>query len=84
MGYNFNRKQSVRALVKLGFKNKSSRRGKHDKYEPPEEIKSKLSSLQPQFIIIPRHNELKCQNEIVKELNIMGGEELVERFINFL
>lgn len=30
--------------------------------------------------MIPRHNELHCQDAIIKELEKMGGMELVEKF----
>ncbi|MFA5130518.1 MAG: hypothetical protein WC477_06440 [Patescibacteria group bacterium] len=77
---NFNKKQCIRALKKLGFFLDHSRRGRHDKYCPPVEMFKQLSGFAPRFIMIPRHNELHVQNEILSELKAMGGEELVRRF----
>jgi len=34
--------------------------------------------------MIPRHNELHVQAEIVKELKAMGGDKLVEKFKKYL
>ena len=83
-GYNFSRKQCIRALIKLGFILKNKRSGKHDKYEPPFAILSKLGDGQPKFIMVPRHNELHCQNEIVAELRNMGREDLLKKFMSYL
>lgn len=83
-GYNFSRKQCIRALIKLGFFLKNKRSGRHDKYEPPQNILNNLSGNHPKFIMVPRHNELHCQNEIIGELKMMGGEDLVKRFTEFL
>ncbi len=77
---NFNRKQCIRALKKLGFFLVTKRRGKHDKFSPPNMVSQRLSGTMPRFIMIPRHNELHVQNEILSELRAMGGEELVEKF----
>lgn len=75
MGGNiFNRRQCIRALTKLGFVLNNKRSGKHDKYYAP------FPNANPPFIMIPRHNELHCQDEIIKELEKMGGVELVEKF----
>ena len=30
--------------------------------------------------MVPRHTELHCQPEIIRELRTMGGDELVEAF----
>lgn len=76
----FNRKECVRAFLEIGFHEASQRRGKHDKWSPPEPIASKLIGLQPRFIMVPRHSELHCQSKILKELKDMGGEDLVEAF----
>lgn len=49
MGHqNFNRKQCVRALLKLGFHFANKSFGKHDKFTAPV-------SCNPPFIMIPRH-----------------------------
>ena len=32
--------------------------------------------------MIPRHNELKLQHKIVKELKALGGDELVNKFMS--
>ncbi len=82
--YNFSHKQCIKALIKLGFILKNKRSGRHDKYEPPFNILNKLSGNQPKFIIVPRHNELHCQNEIVAELRTMGGEALLKQFTDYL
>ncbi len=79
MGGNvFNRRQCVRALIKLGFVLQNKRSGKHDKYRGP------FATVHPSFIMIPRHNEIHCQEEIIKELERMGGKEIVEEFRKFL
>lgn len=79
--WNFNRKQCVRALIKLGFILSVIRQGQHDKYNTPKQY---LSPNTPPFIMIPRHNKLKIQHKIVKELEKMGGVELIEQFKNYL
>jgi len=54
----------------------SQRHGKHSKFAaPPQYQKGNFI-----FIMLPRHNKLRCQDEIIKELRKMGGEELVEKF----
>lgn len=79
MGENtFNRRQCVRALIKLGFILDNKRAGKHDKY------RAYFVNASPPFIMVPRHNEIHCQDEIVKELERMGGQELVLKFRKFL
>ena len=82
--FNFNRKQCIRAIRKLGFVLQNRRSGIHDKYVPPQEIASKLAPTQPHFIMIPRHNELRCQPEIISELRKMGGDSLLETFKKYL
>jgi flagellar biosynthesis protein FliP len=81
---NFNRRQCLRAFKKLGFYIGGKRRGIHDKYYPPKEIAESLASNQAHFIMIPRHNELHVQAEIVKELKAMGSDKLVEKFKKYL
>lgn len=82
---NFNKRQCIRALSKLGFFLCNKRRGQHDKYCPPKNIEQTLTGKeQPRFVMIPRHNELHCQDEIISELKAMGGEELVNKFKNLL
>lgn len=71
--WNFNRKQCIRALLRLGFFIDNKRSGKHDKYRAP-------MTCNPPFIMIPRHNDLHCQNAIIAELEKMGGEKLVNDF----
>jgi hypothetical protein len=75
--WNFTTKQCVHALLRLGFTlcNKG-RRGNHDKYCVPERLKRQGFA----FIMVPRHNNLHCQEEIVKELHALGGDELVQKF----
>jgi hypothetical protein len=77
---NFNTKQCIRSLKRLGFYLSNKRSGRHDKFEPPKTIADKLIGLQPKFIMIPRHRELHCQPEIISELRAMGGDELVASF----
>ncbi|MFH1252878.1 MAG: hypothetical protein V1664_00905 [Candidatus Uhrbacteria bacterium] len=77
---NFNTKQCLRALKRLGFYLGNKRLGRHDKFYPPKLIADKLSGTQPRFIIIPRHTDLHCQPEIISELRVMGGDELVQKF----
>lgn len=81
---NFNRRQCLRALSKLGFFLANKRSGGHDKYRPPTDIQAGILPPQRPFIMVPRHNNLECQVEIVEELKKMGGVELVERFKKFL
>lgn len=75
--WNFTTKQCIRALLCLGFFlcNKG-RRGNHDKYCAPEHLKRPGFA----FIMVPRHASLHCQEEIVKELRSLGGDELVQKF----
>ncbi len=76
--FTFNRRECIRALVKLGFYLDNKRSGKHDKYKAP------FSNANPPFIMVPRHNEIHCQDAIIKELEKMGGKELVEKFKHYL
>ena len=75
---NFNYKQCVRALKKLGFSLSPKRNGNHDKFIAP------FKNSNPPFIMIPRHKQLHCQRAILKELKQMGGDELANKFISFL
>jgi len=79
---NFNRRQCIKALCKLGFKLDNDRRGIHDKYKFPSHYK--IPDGYRPFIMIPRHNELRVQRQIVKELLVIGGEELVNNFMRYL
>ncbi len=82
MGKNdFNRKQCIRALKKLGFEEKSSRRGSHDKFVIPECFSKNKQSNQPSFIMIPRSRNIHCQRAIIRELHNLGGDELVKDFL---
>lgn len=81
---NFNRRQCIRALKKLGFYLDNKRSGGHDKYRPPSDIQINIRSPQPPFIMVPRHNDLHCQSEIMAELMSMGGEELLSAFKKYL
>ncbi|MBI2551185.1 hypothetical protein HYV73_02455 [Candidatus Uhrbacteria bacterium] len=74
--WNFNTRQCIRALKRLGFFLCNKRHGRHDKLCPPQTILNRLTGL----IMIPRHSKLHCQSEIVAELRKMGSELLVERF----
>lgn len=80
---NFSRSQCLRALKKLGFTQEFSRSGgKHDKFVASGQFQ--IDSLNPKFIMIPRHGKLRCQFEILKELRSMGGNELEQKFIGLL
>ena len=79
---NFNKRQCVGALKKLGFCLDNDRRGIHDKYSFPSSY-AIPAGFRP-FIMIPRHNELKLQHKIIKELKSVGGDELVEKFMSLL
>lgn len=74
---NFNRRQCIRALIKLGFTLSNKRFGIHDKLVAP-------FPANPPFIMIPRHKELHCQQAILKELRKMGGDELIKKFLENL
>ena len=80
--YNFNKRQCIRALKKLDFFLRNDRAGIHDKYAFPDHYK--IPAGYRPFIMIPRHNELKVQQKIIKELKAVGGDELVEKFMRFL
>ena len=79
---NFNKCQCIRALQKLGFCLDNDRCGTHDKYAFPNGY-TIPEGFRP-FIMIPRHNELKLQYKIIKELKSIGGNELIEKFISLL
>lgn len=80
----FNRNRCISALLKLGFYQKFSRRGIHDKFVPPSKYLEFRQNNQPPFIMIPRGRKLHCQNEIVKELRNLGGDDLVKQFEEYL
>lgn len=73
---NFSQKQCIKALQRLGFILQSNRKGNHDKFIPPK----KFNPCNPPFIMIPRHKDLHCQNAIIKEIESIGGENLVNEF----
>lgn len=83
-GGTFNRHACIKALKKIGFWRKKTRRGSHDKYVAPEQYLQDNNSRQPPFIMIPRSRVLHCQYEILKELKNLGGEELVKKFKDLL
>lgn len=83
INYNFNQKQCVRSLKRIGFVNKS-KRSKHFKFFPPDYIKNQIQSGKPQFIIVSNHRELRTQKLIIQELNKMGGKKLADSFIENL
>jgi hypothetical protein len=76
--YDFNRRECVRALLTLGFRESSSRRGNHDKFFAP------FPNANPPFIMVPRHRTLHCQKAILKELKRMGGDNFVSRFLKLI
>lgn len=76
--FTFNRNECIKALSKLGFYLANKRSGKHDKFKSP------IPNCNPPFIMIPRHNDLHCQKEIIAELQKMGGNELIEKFRSLL
>lgn len=79
---NFNKRQCVYALKRLGFYLSNNRRGDHDKYHFPSECIIPIG--RRPFIMIPRHNELRLQHKIINELRMVGGDELVEKFMRLL
>ncbi len=83
-GKDFSRAKCIRALKKLGFYLGNKRKGKHDKFYPPQVIAAQLVGQQPRFIMVPRHAQLHCQNEILSELQKMGGSRLVDDFMEKL
>lgn len=80
----FKRNQCISALIKLGFIEKSARRGSHDKFVPPAKYLENRKNNQPPFIMVPRSRVLHCQDEIVKELRSLGGDDLVLKFEEYL
>jgi len=80
----FTRKDCIRALRRLDFWCNRGRRGRHDKFIPPQYILESLASSAPRFIMVPRHSQIHCQREIIQELRAMGGEELVRAFTDLL
>lgn len=81
---NFNRKQCVHSLEKIGFCLGNKRRGRHDKYNAPQKYLNNLPLIACPFVMVPRHNELKLQEKIIKEIRLIGGQELVENFLRNL
>ena len=79
---NFNKRQCIRALKGLGFYLSNDRRGDHDKYNFPSGY-TIPAGYRP-FIMIPRHSELRLQHKIINELKVVGGDELVEKFMRLL
>jgi len=75
---NFNNKQCIRALQRIGFYLNNKRHGQHDKYFPPNAVADNIAVGRARFIMIPRHKDLHCQSEILSELRMMGGDDLVE------
>ncbi|HBB38209.1 MAG: hypothetical protein UV82_C0002G0115 [Candidatus Magasanikbacteria bacterium GW2011_GWD2_43_18] len=80
----FNRKQCIRALLKLGFVKDNKRRGSHDKFKAPEHVLQQRQANQPPFIMVPRSRQLHCQLEILKELWAFGGDAFVEEFLGHI
>jgi len=78
MGINFNRKQCVHSLRKIGFYKSGSGRGNHDKFI------SLIKNSNPPFIMVPRHNNIHCQGRILQQLKLMGGDSLVNDFMKNL
>ncbi|MCX6784719.1 MAG: hypothetical protein NTV81_02140 [Candidatus Komeilibacteria bacterium] len=81
---NFSRNQCVRALARLGFTLNNRRHGQYDKYDVPSGYQKNLPATVPPFIMIPRHKELRLQNKIVKEIELIGGLDMVEKFRRYL
>jgi hypothetical protein len=79
--YNFNKKRAVRSLIRCGFYLKKRKGRKHEKWFPSIEIANRLLPDQCKFIMMPRHNELHLQEDLIDELRQMGGEELVAKFL---
>jgi len=78
----FNRKQCIKSLKKLGFIKKNTRRGKHDKFVAPSDLLESKQENQPPFIMVPRARKIHCQLEIRKEVWAFGGDELVKKFLD--
>jgi predicted RNA binding protein YcfA (HicA-like mRNA interferase family) len=83
MGYDFSQKQCIRALLKIGFINASTRRGKHFKYQPPKEYLTSNYKDQRPFITVPKH-KFYCQEAIVREITKLCGEDMKRKFIENL
>ena len=82
MGKNdFNRRQCIKALKKIGFEEKSSRRGNHDKFVAPKCFLKNKQPNQPPFIMISRNRNIHCQRAIIRELYNFGEDELVKDFL---
>jgi len=76
----FNRKQCIKALIKIGFQKKNNRHGNHDKFIAPQSCLNNSSDFPP-FIVVPRSKQIHCQFAILQELKIMGGDDLVNDFL---
>lgn len=83
MGYEFTEKQCRKALEKIGFIDASKRRAGHYKYKPPKECKIILENNIKPFITIPKH-QFFCQDAIVRELKLLCGEEIKQKFLDNL
>ena len=86
MGYSFTQSQCIKALLAIGFIDASTRRCKHYKYRPPREcdecLKKFEGSIRP-FIMVPKH-QFYCQDEIVKEIKNICGEDFKQKFLDNL
>lgn len=78
----FNRKQCIKSLKKLGFVKRNIRRNKHDKFFAPDYLIKSKQENQPPFIGVPRSRQIHCQLEIMKEIWAFGGDELVQEFLD--
>jgi len=82
MGYAFTRNECIKALLKIGFTDKTKRKAKHDKFKPPFVLENIPKNIRP-FIMVPRH-DFYCQDAIVKEIEKLCGSEMVQKFLNNL
>jgi len=83
MNKTFNKKECIAALLEVGFyldQNKK-RRSLHDKYIAPQEYKRVNSRV---FIMIPHGSKLYCQNAIISQLKMIGGQELLDKFFELV
>ena len=83
MGFSFNQKQCIRALLKIGFTDASKRRGKHFKFKPPTHSLLRNDFEIRPFITVPKH-DFYCQEAIVREIGRLCGEEMKQKFIGSL
>jgi len=82
MGYTFTRQECIRALLRIGFIDKSKRKAKHDKYKPPYVLETIPKNIKP-FIMVPRH-DFYCQDAIVAEIKKLCGQAMVDKFLDNL